>query len=107
MALGFNYYWVMFTLREVELASTRINDVTINATDKIVTWALPTSKTDPESKGCARRWGYVCRYAVETCAVCPYCIAVLIMTAGPKRKPSEFLRITSAGNQCTKRAMIQ
>ena len=50
-------FGVMFLMREVELAFTKIEDIAMDMKSIILTWRLPTSKTDPRGRGCCRQWG--------------------------------------------------
>ena len=71
-------YWFV---RDVEGALARFSDVTINTSEKMVSWRLSVSKADPAALGCVRKWGCLCP------AICPYhaALAHKAVCEGPVR----------------------
>ena len=55
----------LFMMREIEAAFITVKHVTINYTLKMVTFNLPTSKTDPKAYGKHRTWKCTCTDPVE------------------------------------------
>ena len=52
----------LFLLRELELATLRVRHVDLDTVAKTVSLYLAVSKTDPEARGCFRKWGVpMCR----------------------------------------------
>ena len=66
---------IHFILREVELATVMLADVSFDLGARRVTLMLPVSKTDAQAKGCRRTLACLAPSATEDCEgiMCPYC----------------------------------
>ena len=60
----------LWVLREIEMAWSRWEDITIDDDSLLVTWTLTASKTDPAAKSCSRKWGCLCSEIGQH--VCPF-----------------------------------
>ena len=72
---------VYFILREIEISLSLASSITLNLVTKIVTWLLPSSKTDCAALTTTREWRCLCE--ANTIWQCPFHAAVRQM---------EFLR---------------
>ena len=101
-------FGVMFLMREVELAFTKIEDIALDVKRIILTWRLPTSKTDPRGRGCSRQWGCLCSSPGSfSCSFCPFCIMAMVMNVERHRPGHEYLFCDGTCEQVTKRTMVK
>ena len=59
-----------FLMREIELAAADVGNVRLDIAALVVSWRLPTSKTDPRALGTERSWGCLCQAGKDV--PCPY-----------------------------------
>ncbi len=60
----------LWALREIGVAWATRADIAIDEVAMEVVWTLPVSKTDPQTKACARTWGCMCVHLAP--GVCPF-----------------------------------
>lgn len=65
---------VFFILREIELSLSLASSVTLNFVTKVVSWLLPSSKTDSAALTTTREWRCLCD--ANTIWLCPFHAAV-------------------------------
>ena len=71
----------IFLLREVEMSATRMEHLSFESEQQVLTWQLSSSKTDPEAHGVERSWGCLCG---SPQLPCPYHIGLLIYNSTNK-----------------------
>ena len=64
----------LWVLREIEIAWSKWEDITIREDGKVVLWTLTASKTDPAAKSCTRKWGCLCAELGQH--ICPYHVMI-------------------------------
>eukprot|EP00971_Amphidinium_carterae_P246526 4896473-Amphidinium_carterae.1 len=101
-----------FMLREVELSTSRLSHLTFDSS--MVSWLLPTSKTDSRAHGVERAWRCLCREGLRT--PCPLhalleqhelACALARRLHGEDFLPSSFPLFPAAdGTEVTKAAVV-
>jgi hypothetical protein len=83
----------IFLLREVELAATRVDHLSLDHSAQTVTWRLTASKTDPSAQGTTRTWGCLCGVVGLPC---PYHLAKTLVVAATSFADDRDLSIADA-----------
>ena len=103
----------IFLLREVELAATRLEHLSVDEASETITWRLTASKTDPQAHGTTRTWGCLCGAVGLPCPfhLCRQVIREATIFAEARGwSQDDMLRMpllyTTGGVVCTKEAVV-